>query len=370
MKYWFNIDNIHQTVGPIFRTMKWLGFLPFTLDASANALLLLRMRPSDAALLAGWQLYIGSMFFSGWMETVQELPMSKIMIYFSLLMYVVMSVLTSVIQLRLARSRAKIERLLRMIRFVDELLEQLSHGVDHSRQHLGLVALIVASFLSSLGFVSVEWTVSWFAREQTPVWKEFFHLSATIFYYAVRFASLCPLVVFIGGLLALRTRFRKLNDAFRFHFDTARQLDDDEEDDEVDVDGTARDRLRTVAVCHDGLTEVVELFCDIFNLQIISACVSYTIFCIFAMYSSVALVTQDTSGTQFVTIFYITACLHYSSHILPIMKLGSDVRNEIFSGTATYTMIMTQFELAVPRFFMGALVPDQPNATNLLAPVT
>ncbi|KAL9697488.1 hypothetical protein quinque_000929 [Culex quinquefasciatus] len=347
--------------------MKWLGFLPFTLDASANALPLLRMRPSDAALLAGWQLYIGSMFFSGWIETVQELPMSKIMIYFSLLMYVAMSVLTSVIQLRLARSRAKIERLLRMIRFVDELLEQLSHGVDHSRQHLGLVALIAASFLSSLGFVCVEWTVSWFAREQTPVWKEFFHLSAAIFYYAVRFASLCPLVVFVGGLLALRARFRKLNDAFRFHFDTARQL---ELDDEVDVDGADRDRLRTIAVCHDGLTEVVELFCDIFNLQIISACVSYTIFCIFAMYSSVALVTQDTSGTQFVTIFYITACLHHSSHILPIMKLGSDVRNEIFSGTATYTMIMTQFELAVPRFFMGALVPDQPNATNLLAPVT
>lgn len=47
------------------------------------------------------------------------------------------------------------------------------------------------------------------------------------------------------------------------------------------------------------------------------------------MYSSVALVTQDTSGTQFVTIFYITACLHHSSHILPIMKLGSDVRNEV-----------------------------------------
>lgn len=122
MKYWFNIDNIHQTVGPIFRTMKWLGFLPFTLDASANALPLLRMRPSDAALLTGWQLYIGSMFFSGWIETVQELPMSKIMIYFSLLMYVAMSVLTSVIQLRLARSRAKIERLLRMIRFVDKLV--------------------------------------------------------------------------------------------------------------------------------------------------------------------------------------------------------------------------------------------------------
>lgn len=95
-------------------------------------------------------------------------------------------------------------------------LEQLSHGVDHSRQHLGLVALIAASFLSSLGFVCVEWTVSWFAREQTPVWKEFFHLSAAIFYYAVRFASLCPLVVFVGGLLALRARFRKLNDAFRW----------------------------------------------------------------------------------------------------------------------------------------------------------
>lgn len=51
----------------------------------------------------------------------------------------------------------------------------------------------------------------------------------------------------------------------RFHFDTARQL---ELDDEVDVDGADRDRLRTIAVCHDGLTEVVELFCDIFNLQV------------------------------------------------------------------------------------------------------
>lgn len=131
LKYWFNIENIYQTVQPACRSMKWLGFMPFTMVTTGNdknsattspTSTRLAVKRTDAIILLGWQIYLLSMYNSNWFSNLSEAPMSKIMIYFSFLMYVIEAIFCSTIQLRTALLRSKIDEVLQLVKFSDDLV--------------------------------------------------------------------------------------------------------------------------------------------------------------------------------------------------------------------------------------------------------
>ncbi|XP_001658734.3 uncharacterized protein LOC5569827 isoform X1 [Aedes aegypti] len=411
LKYWFNIENIYQTIQPACRCMKWFGFMPFTLSASEPGKindsttqlppLTLTRKKLDILLLVLWQVYIISMYNTHWFSSLFNAPMSKIMIFLSVLMYVLEGILTSWVQLRTAFSRVKIDELLRLVRFFDELIESLGLAVNHRRHHLGLVLLIFGTIIGIIFVTAIELALAMLFHEKiSPVWEQFFTTGATIYYYLLRTAQVSSLVMFLAAMLAFRARFRLLNEAFRKHFL--------QKESSFNVDDT-QETLRTIAIGHDALTEAIDLFNDVCCLQMVYACASYVMFSIFSMFCIGALVSYQSTDVLFLSLFYTIAFLQYSLHIIPIIKISTDIRNEgkhiavlvhkainqsplsvgsinrlmlfskqlqqqtpavssgmfsfdwtlcfsILSTVATYTMIMVQFELEVPKFFLDALV--------------
>ncbi|XP_062555041.1 uncharacterized protein LOC134220089 isoform X4 [Armigeres subalbatus] len=372
--------------------------------------------------------------------------MSKIMIYLSILLYIVETVMVSWVQLRIALSRNKIDELLRLIRFSDELvrttmqmramanfntfssfcfpkctsqIEPLGFAVNHRRHHLGLVLLILGTIICTICVMAVEFVLGdQFHSRSVAMQERVYSSGATIYYFILRTAQVCPLVVFLGAILAFRSRFRLLNAAFRNIF-----LEGKNDSNDKDMEN----RLRVIVVGHDTMTEAVELFNDIFGLQMVFACSSYIIYCVFSMFCVGALYSRKSLDVLFLTLIYAMPFLHYSVHIMPIIKISSDVQHEgkriavlvhkainqsplsvssinrlmvfsrqlqqqtpavssgmfsfdwtlcfsMLSTVATYTMILVQFELEVPKFFLDALVRSTMerdaalNATRWLRP--
>nr|XP_029726535.1 uncharacterized protein LOC115265456 [Aedes albopictus] len=420
LKYWFNIENIYQTIQPACRCMKWFGFMPFTLSTiepegkgkvqpstpDGQPPVTLIRKKLDIVLVLLWQIFILSMYCCHWFANLFNAPMSKIMISLTVLMFILVGILTSAVQLRTALSRTKIDELLRLVRFSDELIESLGRAVNHRRHHLGLVLLILGTIIGTLFMMAVELALSvQFHERISPIWEQFYNVGALVYSYALRAAQICSLSVFLGAMLAFRARFRLLNEAFReFFLQKECNLDDDD----------AREHLRKIATGHDALTEAVDLFSDVCCLQMVYACTTYVMFSIFSMFCIGALVSCSAADVVFLSLIYTSAFLQYSMHILPIIKISTDVRNEgkqiavlvhkainqsslsvgsinrlmlfsrqlqqqtpavssgmfsfdwtlcfsILSTVATYTMIMVQFELEVPKFFLNALVSAHGN---------
>ncbi|XP_062555039.1 uncharacterized protein LOC134220089 isoform X2 [Armigeres subalbatus] len=428
LKYWFNIENIYQTIQPACRSMKWFGFMPFTLllperngkgRTVSQLPATLAFKKLDVLLLLLWQIYILSIFNAHWFSQLSNAPMSKIMIYLSILLYIVETVMVSWVQLRIALSRNKIDELLRLIRFSDELIEPLGFAVNHRRHHLGLVLLILGTIICTICVMAVEFVLGdQFHSRSVAMQERVYSSGATIYYFILRTAQVCPLVVFLGAILAFRSRFRLLNAAFRNIF-----LEGKNDSNDKDMEN----RLRVIVVGHDTMTEAVELFNDIFGLQMVFACSSYIIYCVFSMFCVGALYSRKSLDVLFLTLIYAMPFLHYSVHIMPIIKISSDVQHEgkriavlvhkainqsplsvssinrlmvfsrqlqqqtpavssgmfsfdwtlcfsMLSTVATYTMILVQFELEVPKFFLDALVRSTMerdaalNATRWLRP--
>lgn len=136
LKYWFNIENIYQTIQPACRCMKWFGFMPFTLSTiepegkgkvqpstpDGQPPVTLIRKKLDIVLVLLWQIFILSMYCCHWFANLFNAPMSKIMISLTVLMFILVGILTSAVQLRTALSRTKIDELLRLVRFSDELV--------------------------------------------------------------------------------------------------------------------------------------------------------------------------------------------------------------------------------------------------------
>ncbi|XP_065079861.1 uncharacterized protein LOC135702733 [Ochlerotatus camptorhynchus] len=411
LKHWFNIGNIYQTVQPACRSMKWFGFMPFTMVATGNdknsggttppTPVTLTVKRTDALLLLGWQIYILSMCNSDWISALSNAPMSKIMIYFTILMYVIEAIFCSTIQLRTALCRSKIDEVLRLVKFTDDMLAKLGIAVNHRRHHLGLVLLISATIVGAILVTVTELTLSFSFHDRiSPIWKQLVSTGAMFYYHALRTAQICPLAVFLGAMVAFRSRFRMLNESFRSYFDKNFGHFDDEE---------VQEHLKLIAIGHDVLTDAVDLFNDIFSIQMVFACFTYVEFSIFSMFSVGALFSGHSTDVLFLSLIYSIAFLFYSLYIIPIIKISADVQNEgkrmavlvhkainqsplsacsikrlllfsqqlqqqtpavssgmfsfdwtlcfsILSTVATYTMIMVQFELEVPKFFLNALV--------------
>lgn len=158
-----------------------------------------------------------------------------------------------------------------------------------------------------------------FHKRISPIWEQFYDVGALVYSYALRAAQICSLSVFLGAMLAFRARFRLLNEAFRDVFlQKECSLDDDD----------AREHLRKIATGHDALTEAVDLFSDVCCLQMVYACTTYVMFSIFSMFCIGALVSCSAADVVFLSLIYTSAFLQYSMHILPIIKISTDVRNE------------------------------------------
>ncbi|XP_062555040.1 uncharacterized protein LOC134220089 isoform X3 [Armigeres subalbatus] len=370
LKYWFNIENIYQTIQPACRSMKWFGFMPFTLllperngkgRTVSQLPATLAFKKLDVLLLLLWQIYILSIFNAHWFSQLSNAPMSKIMIYLSILLYIVETVMVSWVQLRIALSRNKIDELLRLIRFSDELvrttmqmramanfntfssfcfpkctsqIEPLGFAVNHRRHHLGLVLLILGTIICTICVMAVEFVLGdQFHSRSVAMQERVYSSGATIYYFILRTAQVCPLVVFLGAILAFRSRFRLLNAAFRNIF-----LEGKNDSNDKDMEN----RLRVIVVGHDTMTEAVELFNDIFGLQL--------------MVFSRQLQQQTPAVSSGMFSFDWTLCF------------------SMLSTVATYTMILVQFELEVPKFFLDALVRSTMerdaalNATRWLRP--
>ncbi|XP_055548434.1 uncharacterized protein LOC129732010 [Wyeomyia smithii] len=333
LKYWYNIENVSQTIQPLCRCMKWFGFMPFTLVLRSETppttpalgeprplLVDLVMHPGDVLFLIGWQLYIGHMYFTDWIYATLEMPVSKIMICFTITLYFVQAAVLCSVQLLVAFSKAKIMRTLRLLEFTDDLLEHLSAGVNHRQQHLGSVLLILGSIICTTITFVTQWVLTkLFMDHISDLWLKFYNPMAVWYADALFSVQVCSLVTFIGGLLAFRSRYRKLNEFVCTHFNQQTESLNDE---------VVHRYLKCVAVCHDALTDAVELFCNTFSSLVVFACFTYMLFNIFSMFAIGALMSRPSINVLFVTLFYCVSDCLFSLHIIPIMKLGSDVRTE------------------------------------------
>ncbi|XP_055605602.1 uncharacterized protein LOC129753780 [Uranotaenia lowii] len=419
LKYWFNIENIYQTIGPICRCMKWFGSLPFSLVQENRKLpspaadsapevsrcpRLLAMRPLDVLLLLFWQCYILFMLWDDWTQDLHQIPMSKIMIYFTILTYGTASLQVVCIQLWIAYCRPKIEDILRKVQLVDDmLLQKTGKDPNYRKQHLWLVAIILGSLVITMFVIVAEITAGflfWDTVDRNYV--QMAKLRMAIFYYAIRLAEFSFLVISIIALLGFRSRFRMLTDLFRCG--TIHTTDKEHE-------------IRFISSTYDVLVETLQAYNDVFSYQLAFEMMGYIIFAIFTLFSIGSWVANQIPVVMLLALFYGISTIHYTMFMVPIFKIGNDIQNEgkrmavlvhrainqsslttgsidrlrtfsrqlqhqqpvvscgmfsfdwtlcfsVISSAATYTMIMVQFELAVPKFFIGGLVEKLRNDTS------
>lgn len=89
------------------------------------------------------------------------------------------------------------------------------------------------------------------------------------------------------------------------------------------------------------------------------ACTTYVMFSIFSMFCIGALVSCSAADVVFLSLIYTSAFLQYSMHILPIIKISTDVRKEVISLQSNHSFPPAKLTVSIFSSFSSSTKPTQ-----------
>ncbi|XP_049285348.1 uncharacterized protein LOC125764802 [Anopheles funestus] len=389
LKYWFHIGSFFETIQPNIRALKLFGSFPFTIvrtaevtgrtgsntnttttttttttgDCAPLKTLKSEVKFMDVVIFVLWQTFFLQMLYASWPKAFFELPVSHIMAIVTLLLYLLGGINCSISAVMVLVFRKRFIRMMQLVEDADHLLMSNATSVP----------------------------------DNSP-W-----LHAFVYYYTIRTAHVTCVTSFICGLYGFRERLLTLNKQLRFYFLEIPSTDRVTRFDEI------MNRMQGFIEIYSNLCDAIRLYCTIFVWQPLIFCASLIIAAIFATLSIWHIFTNTAPLIVGMVMIYSIVTLLYGTLFLLLVKLGHDLKREgkqtavlvhkainqssktpalverlllfshhlqhqrpvvscglfnfdwtlalsIISAIATYSVILIQFELGVPRFFINGIL--------------
>ncbi|XP_050070245.1 uncharacterized protein LOC126558296 [Anopheles maculipalpis] len=408
LKYWFNIGSFLETMQPNIRVLKLFGLFPFSISraepCSSSKTLKSEVKFMDVVIFTLWQIFFLQMLYASWPKIFSEMPVSRIMALVTVILYFVGGVNCSISATLALVLRKKFIRMIHLMDEVDHLFYRFCVEIQHSKIHLVSVALLGGSFFCHgalfLNDVAIN---SYLLRNATRIPKTMPLQAAFTYYYIIRTVHVTCVIAFIGGLYGLRERFLALNKQFRLCLLGIPSAD------KLASFGELLLQIQGFIVIYGNLCDAIRLFSTMFVWQPVVFCASFIVAVVFATLSIGHVLTNSAPIVLAMAIIYGAVTALYTTVFLLLVKLGNDIKREgkqtailvhkainqssktpalverlvlfshhlqhqkpvvscglfcfdwtlalsIISAIATYSVILIQFELGIPRFFISGIL--------------
>uniref|UniRef100_A0A182LUN3 Gustatory receptor n=1 Tax=Anopheles culicifacies TaxID=139723 RepID=A0A182LUN3_9DIPT len=293
---------------PNIRALRAFGLFPFSVVRTAGvpgrsrALRTLKseVKFMDVAIFTVWQTVFLQMLYTSWPKVFFEMPVSRIMGMVTMLLYLIGGLNCSISATLVLVHRKKFIRMMELVEEAD---------------HIGLLFVNEAV----VGHLLINATS---VPQNTSMQVAFFY------YYTVRTVHVTCVISFIGGLYSFRERLLTLNrqlrtDQINFYFPNVKHDSfhflEVPSTDRVPTLDEMMSRIQGFTEIYSNLCDAIRLYCSIFVLQ----------------------------GRQ--TAVLVHKAINQSSKTPALVE-------RIISAIATYSVILIQFELGVPRFFISGIL--------------
>ncbi|XP_053670690.1 uncharacterized protein LOC128721012 [Anopheles nili] len=356
-KYWFKIENYLESFQPNIRILKLFGLFPFTIhryqSRECNSFQALKtdIKLKDITIFILWQTFFLQMLYTSWPQAFFKLPVSRIMIIITFVLYLLAGMDCSISASLTIIFRQKFVHMVGLVQKADELNMQL----------------------------------------------------ALIYYYVMRTLHVTSVSAFIAGLYSFRERFQVLNKHIYICF-----LQQTADGQEVSSNEMLK-KLHVLIEIYSKLCDAIRLFCMVFVWLPMMFCATVVITVVFAILAISHVISNPAPILQALAIVYTAITVLFTILFVLLIKFGADLKKEgkktamlvhkainqlskypevvqrlvmfsrflhyqkpvvscglfcfdwtllfsITSAFATYSIILIQFELGVPKFFISGIL--------------
>ncbi|XP_061500792.1 uncharacterized protein LOC1282048 [Anopheles gambiae] len=233
----------------------------------------------------------------------------------------------------------------------------------------------------------------------------------TSYYYIIRSIHISCVVAFISGLYSFRDRFFAFNKQLRICFVEKHSGE------QAASYRVLMNHIQGFTAIYSNLCDAIGIFCTIFAWQPMMFCASLIVTVVFSILTIGHMLTNPAPIVLALALIYSALTILYTLLFLVLVKLGSDLKREgkqtavlvhkainqssktpalverlvlfshhlqhqrpvvscglfcfdwtlalsIISALATYSVILIQFELGVPKFFISAILQQNGDMTT------
>ncbi|XP_058117520.1 putative gustatory receptor 28b [Anopheles ziemanni] len=415
LKYWFNIENFYETIRPCILLLKCFGLLPFSVvsvtrrslpsiaapDVSNNLRLLKsEVKFMDAIIFSLWQMFFLQMLYASWPNDVNNYPFSRIITIVSLLLHLISGVFCSVSAVLALLLRQRFIRMVSLVEEADRVFHTFSDEIKHAKIHLVSVVLIASTTFFNILLVIIDAivgkTIFKYSHDHSTSAQFVF-----LYYYIIRLIHLLSVTVFIAGVYGFRERLKMLNKRLRKCF--LGELENGKPTSEM------LEKLQGLLTIYNNLCDGLQIFCLIFVWQPMFLCATVIMSAVFTILAICNVLANSVLILKALAIIYSATTILFMLHFLLVIQLSNDLKKEgkltavlvhkainqswktpaaverlllfsqylqhqtpvvscglfsfdwtlvlsIISALATYSIIMIQFELGVPKFFISVIL--------------
>uniref|UniRef100_A0A182JQN5 Gustatory receptor n=1 Tax=Anopheles christyi TaxID=43041 RepID=A0A182JQN5_9DIPT len=420
LKYWFHIGSFFETMQPHRRVLKLFGLFPYTIVQTKGLPIPSRSHPSnngcnrfktlksevkfmDIVIFTLWQTFFLQMLYASWPKMFFDMPMSRIITMVTLILYLLAGFNCSVSATLVLLYRKKFIRLMQLVEETDCLFKNFFYEIQHSKHHLVCVSLLVGSFVCQGLLLLNDVTAGKNLVNTTLVSQNTLLQAVGSYYYIIRCIHISCVMAFIGGLYSFRDRFLAFNMQLRICL-----LKRQPAVEQMVSFRQIMNQIQAFTAIYSNLCDSIGIFCTIFVWQPMMFCASLIVTAVFSILTIGHILTDPAPIVLALAMIYSALTILYTLIFLLLVKLGSDLKREgkqtailvhkainqssktpalvdrrpvvscglfcfdwtlalsIISALATYSVILIQFELGVPKFFISAILQQNVDisATN------
>ncbi|EJY57725.1 AAEL007935-PI, partial [Aedes aegypti] len=285
--YWFQIDNVFQSIRPLIIVLKVFGFIPI-FDHRTTILKGVTFWRSFLYSICFGSLYVYAIITyvmrDSYTRKYSSVILGRAEIFFTVLFY--SAIIISIVCAFAYRNTnlQVLQKLNRMDQLLQEKLRtRIDHGKVHSLMIVGIACHFIMTFIICGSYETVHVTV--FAKLGIVKARILFH-------FICGFAFMLTIVVPIVQVILLVARFQALNNAFRMYFPTTPScggfLSSTSHTETVICNEKEQLAvLKQIKILHDKLNDVVELVNYCFSVQItfcVGLCFVIGVVCSFGLF--------------------------------------------------------------------------------------
>ncbi|XP_041764902.1 uncharacterized protein LOC121589802 [Anopheles merus] len=428
LKYWFNIGSFFETMKPNIRVLKLFGLFPYTISQAKgrsipsnshhsnnrcnhSKTLKSEVKFIDIAIFTLWQTFFLQMLYVSWPKMFLNMPVSRIITMVTLILYLLAGFNCSVSATLVLLFRKKFLHMVQLVEEADSLFSKYFYEIQHSKHHLVCVALLLGSFACQGLLILNDYTAGKMLVNTTLSLQSMPMQAITSYYYIIRSIHISCVVAFISGLYGFRDRFFAFNKQLRICFVEKHSGE------QAASYRVLMNHVQGFTAIYSNLCDAIGIFCTIFAWQPMMFCASLIVTVVFSILTIGHMLTNPTPIVLALALIYSALTILYTLLFLMLVKLGSDLKREgkqtailvhkainqssktpalverlvlfshhlqhqrpvvscglfcfdwtlalsIISALATYSVILIQFELGVPKFFISAILQQNGDMTT------
>uniref|UniRef100_A0A182PR52 Gustatory receptor n=1 Tax=Anopheles epiroticus TaxID=199890 RepID=A0A182PR52_9DIPT len=367
----------------------------------------------DVVVFTLWQTFFLQMLYASWPKMFFDIPVSRIITMVTLILYLLAGFNCSASSTLVLLFRKKFMRMVQLVEEADRLFVRYFHEIDHPKLHLVCVALLLGSFFCQGLLLLNDVTAGQNLVNTSLITQDMAKLAVTSYYYIVRTAHVTCVTAFISGLFGFRERFLAFNRHLRVCFLERTSAE------HTPSFSKMMCQIQGFTVIYSNLCDAIQAFCTIFVWQPMMFCASVIVTSVFSILTIGHVLTDPSTIVLSLARIHAAVAIFYTFIFLLLVKLGSDLKREgkqtavlvhkainqssktpalverlvlfshhlqhqrpvvscglfsfdwtlalsIISALATYSVILIQFELGVPKFFISAILQQnaEMSATN------